>query len=97
MGHPALSRRCAALQVVLEAAVKAGTTRGLQVSYTDLNKHIDDPLNRGGDSQAAAHIPSHSGQLLLPQDRSGSLRTMPLDVPGTLRDQPLDVSRGDAQ
>jgi hypothetical protein len=35
------------MQVLLEKAVHAGTTEDLHVSFPELNKHVEDPLNAG--------------------------------------------------
>lgn len=81
-----------AVQTVLEAAVKAGTTRGLQVSYPELNKHIDDPLNIASASAATEAADLEHGTLMA-RDRSGSFRHVSVDVPGPMRDQSLDLGR----
>jgi hypothetical protein len=82
------------LQVLLEAAIAAGSTENLVVEYPDFNKHIEDPLSltrRAGGRWR--HRQRESSLLAAGRQASGQASVSIIEVPEGMRDQTLDLTR----
>jgi hypothetical protein len=87
--------KCARAQVLLEATLASGSTKDLQVTYPDLNKHIEDPLSLTRRHGSKPHHRQYAPTLLEQSGRqhSGAVHVSAIEVPHEMRDQQLDLSR----
>lgn len=72
------------MQVLLERSVQSGSTQDHGIAFTELNKHVEDPLNTFGSAQSIDTVLDHPLAMASAEH---------LHVPLSMLDQEIDLSR----